>query len=101
MFIMSLPLALTRGAWVGIAVTCGFSSSAAKSTTVGSLLVAANVDAGAPGVGLAATVAAIVGVSTTATAVCVGGSLVVGTMVGSVVGIGLGVFVAMACTEGR
>src|SRR5215510_7674761 len=45
MFMMSLPFALTRGAFVGIAVTCGFSVRFAGSTTVGNGLVGAIVAA--------------------------------------------------------
>src|SRR5690242_20092051 len=43
MFSISLPLAFTRGAGLGIAVTCGFSVRWAKITTVGNLFVAATV----------------------------------------------------------
>src|SRR5512143_1707675 len=99
-FMMSLPLAFTRGACVGIAVGCGLSVRSPGKITTGSLLVG-------PGVGVtgcaAGTVAAatvggtgvFVGVGVSAN-VAVGGAVFVGIVVsvGGIVAVTAGVSVA-------
>src|SRR5579871_423282 len=80
MFRMSLPLALTRGALVGMAVTCGFSVRCAGNRTTGNLSVGARLAAGALVTLVGATAVGVTGVT-------------VGAMVGVVVNVAVGVSV--------
>ena len=79
MFMMSLPLALTRGAAVGIAVSCGrVSVRTAGRCTTGKVLVA-------PGVSVIACATTVVGVGGS-----VGDTVNVGITVGITVGMAVG-----------
>src|SRR5262245_41766739 len=90
MFMMSLPLAVTRGAFVGMAVTWGFSVRLAGRMTTGNLLVGANV-AAVVGVAVGTTATTTLGVG-----VAVGMLVFVGTWVAGIVAVALS-----AATVGR